>query len=118
MLLEFDSLVAAGGGWGLAPPAQLEAMPVLVAAAQMTSAAASCSGPAAGGGGGAGPTQDAASPGAGHSISRGHEVRYPVEKETPLGEKETPLQEALTPLCLQGLVLGPNKSRGGKFAHK
>ena len=63
----------------------------------MTSAAASCCGPAAGCGGGEGVTQDAAAPGAGHSISRGREVRYPDEKETPLGEKETPLGEALTP---------------------
>ena len=39
------------------------------------------------------------------------------EKETPLGEKETPLGETLTPLFLQGLVLGPHKSRGGKNTH-
>ena len=69
VLLEFDGLVAAGWGGGNAPPALLEAMPVLVAA-QMTSAAASCCGPDASGGGGAGPTQDAAAPGAGHGIAR------------------------------------------------
>ena len=101
--------VAAGGGGRAAPPAPLEAMPVLVAA-QMTSAAASCCGPAAGCGGGAGPTQDAAAPGAGQ-WAQYREVRYPSEKETRLGETQTPL-------FLQGLVLGPHKSRGGKFAHK
>ena len=105
------------GAGGAAPPAPLEAMPVLVAA-QMTSATASCCCPAAGGGGGAGPAQDAAAPGAEHSISRGHEVRYPGEKVIPLGEKETPLGETLTPLFLQGLGLGPHKSSGGKFTHK
>ena len=92
-------------------------MPVLVAA-QMTSAAASCRGPAGGGCGGAGPKQDAAAPGAGHGISSYRKVRYPGEKETSPGKKETPLGETLTPLFLQGLVLGPHKSRGGKFAHK
>ena len=56
--------------------------------------------------------------GSGHSISSGHEVRYPGKKETPLGEKETPLGETLTPLVLQGLVLDPHKSHRGKFAHK
>ena len=32
----------------------------------------------------------------GHGISRSHEVRYPGEVVTPLGEKETPLGETLT----------------------
>ena len=109
-LCYWNLTVSAGGGGGTAPPTPLEAIPVLVAA-QMTSAAASCCCPAGGGDIGAGPMQDAAAPGAGHSISRGHEVRYPSEKETPLGETQTPL-------FLQGLVLGPHKSRGGKFAHK
>ena len=102
---------------GAAPPALLEPMRPVLVAAQMTSTAASCCSPAGGGGIGAGPTQDAAVPGAGHSISRGHEVRYPGGKETPLGENENPLGETLTPLFLQGLVLDPHK-RGGKFAHK
>ena len=35
VLLEIDGLVAAGGGGGRGPPAQLEVMPVLLAA-QMT----------------------------------------------------------------------------------
>ena len=76
---------------------------------------ASCCGPAAAGCGGRarGPRKmqqrlvlDA--------VSRG---KIPWRKETPLGEEETPLGETLTPLFLQGLVLGPHKSRGGKFAH-
>ena len=54
VLLEFDGLVAAGGGCGPAPPALLEAMPVLVAAQMTRAAASSCL--AAGCGGGVGPT--------------------------------------------------------------